>query len=473
MSDFSQTRAVRPPTPRRPRAARRASCTRTPARRGRRPRATSQCLAGAAQPFGLRCEAFERIPQRRPPPGRVEIGGDGAHGTAVELRRTPWIAARGEQELGSAQGGVQVVPFDLDVPSRDEAGQRPLLLGLHPIERAQPVARGTSHAGSVEADWPIHTKRVPIATNSPVEGFVYTGVPDEPIRGVMRRAAFLCVCALTLVLAVLSTGTVASATLPPAEDSRAPREELGRPADQDRRQCRDHGPRRGSLPTGRRPDEGRVVRHARPARPLAGAAASTPPSRSPCESSTQSSSRRSVSARPPGASASRIRDAGLQPTSYLGTETVARLLGLRINHPQSDEWLERGPNMPASRAEAAYSLARVLALPSWKIDWLNRSAETLTTLVLTDWQTSVLSRGVRLVGFPYVFAGTSERPQKLWGASRRARRRTCRLRLLRFRLARLQDTAVRRRTAARLGAAGSHDLRDEQRGACGTPRPPR
>ena len=58
-----------------------------------------------------------------------------------------------------------------------------------------------------------------------------------------------------------------------------------------------------------------------------------------------------------------------------------------------------------------------MALPSWKVDWLNRSADTLTTLVLTDWQTSVLSRGLRLVGFPYVFAGTSERPQKLWGAS--------------------------------------------------------
>ena len=46
----------------------------------------------------------------------------------------------------------------------------------------------------------------------------------------------------------------------------------------------------------------------------------------------------------------------------LGTETVARLLGLRLNHPQRDEQLERSPKEPASRAEAAYSLAKLRLL---------------------------------------------------------------------------------------------------------------
>ena len=40
---------------------------------------------------------------------------------------------------------------------------------------------------------------------------------------------------------------------------------------------------------------------------------------------------------------------GLEPTDMLGTETVARLLGLRVNHPVGQEDLERSPKQPASR----------------------------------------------------------------------------------------------------------------------------
>ena len=109
-----------------------------------------------------------------------------------------------------------------------------------------------------------------------------------------------------------------------------------------------------------------------------------------------------------------LRDAGLQPTAYVGTETVARLLGLRLNHPQTEEWLERGPNMPASRAEAAYSFAKLLTLPTWKLDGVRSAADAFVAPSLNDWQTSVLSRGLRFVGYPYVWAGTSERRQKLW-----------------------------------------------------------
>ena len=56
------------------------------------------------------------------------------------------------------------------------------------------------------------------------------------------------------------------------------------------------------------------------------------------------------------------RDAELAPTSRLGTETVARLLGLRLNHPQGSDDLELLPSQPATRAEAAYSLARAVSL---------------------------------------------------------------------------------------------------------------
>ena len=54
--------------------------------------------------------------------------------------------------------------------------------------------------------------------------------------------------------------------------------------------------------------------------------------------------------------------AGLAPPSRFGTEAVARLLGLRTNHPASQDALELLPSEPATRAEAAYSAAQILAL---------------------------------------------------------------------------------------------------------------
>jgi cell wall-associated NlpC family hydrolase len=108
------------------------------------------------------------------------------------------------------------------------------------------------------------------------------------------------------------------------------------------------------------------------------------------------------------------RDALLAPTSRLGTETVARLLGLRLNHPQGSDDLELLPTEPATRAEAAYSFARALALTPWQITWLDQLSRTFVPQELTDWQQLVLGRALRFVGYPYVWAGTSELPQKLW-----------------------------------------------------------
>jgi cell wall-associated NlpC family hydrolase len=111
------------------------------------------------------------------------------------------------------------------------------------------------------------------------------------------------------------------------------------------------------------------------------------------------------------------RDAGLDPTSFLGTETIARLLGLRVNHPQSDELLERGPREPAPRAEAAYSLARLMALTPEQVATVDRLSQTFELTELSDWQRSVLARAIRFVGYPYVFAGSSEKRQKIWSAT--------------------------------------------------------
>jgi cell wall-associated NlpC family hydrolase len=110
-------------------------------------------------------------------------------------------------------------------------------------------------------------------------------------------------------------------------------------------------------------------------------------------------------------------DAGLDPTDMLGTETVARLLGLRVNHPVGQEELERSPRQPASRAEAAYSLAKLRLLDPGRIEAVRQVVATFSIPALSDWQRIVLSRALRFVGYPYVFAGTSEKPQTIWSAS--------------------------------------------------------
>jgi cell wall-associated NlpC family hydrolase len=105
---------------------------------------------------------------------------------------------------------------------------------------------------------------------------------------------------------------------------------------------------------------------------------------------------------------------GLEPNDILGTETVARMLGLRVNHPVGQEQLERSPKQPASRAEAAYSLAKLsLADPS-RIEAVRQVVSTFSVPVLDEWQRLVLSRALRFVGYPYVFAGMSEKPQTIW-----------------------------------------------------------
>jgi hypothetical protein len=111
------------------------------------------------------------------------------------------------------------------------------------------------------------------------------------------------------------------------------------------------------------------------------------------------------------------RDAGLEPTDMIGTETVARLLGLRVNHPVGSESLERSPKEPASRAEAAYSLAKLRLLDAGRIAAVRDAVATFAVPTLGSWERQVVSRALRFVGWPYVFAGMSEKTQQLWSGS--------------------------------------------------------
>jgi hypothetical protein len=108
-------------------------------------------------------------------------------------------------------------------------------------------------------------------------------------------------------------------------------------------------------------------------------------------------------------------DAGLTARPWLGTETVARMLGFRTNHPREEDELELEVNDPITRAEAAYSIAGYLSLSGDQVESTRTLAETFSLPPLSAWQRVVLDRALRFVGSPYVWAGTSEKPQQLFG----------------------------------------------------------
>jgi cell wall-associated NlpC family hydrolase len=107
--------------------------------------------------------------------------------------------------------------------------------------------------------------------------------------------------------------------------------------------------------------------------------------------------------------------AELGPRPWLGTETVARMLGLRVNHLRAEDELELPVGAAATRAEAAFSIARVLTIGDEEIEAVRQAVDSFFFPELTVWQQTVLRRALRFVGSPYVWAGTSERPQQLFG----------------------------------------------------------
>jgi cell wall-associated NlpC family hydrolase len=120
-----------------------------------------------------------------------------------------------------------------------------------------------------------------------------------------------------------------------------------------------------------------------------------------------------------GPTAARFRreaaDAGLDPPARFGTEVVARFLRLRTNHPAAYDYRELRPQDPATRAEAAFSLARVLAIGESDLDYARSLADSFDLPAYTDWQRRVLKRAVRFTGYPYIWGGTSEHAQVLFG----------------------------------------------------------
>jgi cell wall-associated NlpC family hydrolase len=109
------------------------------------------------------------------------------------------------------------------------------------------------------------------------------------------------------------------------------------------------------------------------------------------------------------------RAAGLRPPARFGREVVARLLGLRYNHPAGEDNLELLWSDPATRAEAAYSAAQILRFRGWETRSVEEEAGRLELPVLDEWQQKILNYAVGLIGYPYVWGGTSTTRQAPFG----------------------------------------------------------
>ncbi len=126
------------------------------------------------------------------------------------------------------------------------------------------------------------------------------------------------------------------------------------------------------------------------------------------------------------------RRSGLRPPARFGTEVLARLLGLRLNHPDGQDDLELQPQQVATRAEAAYSIAQILEFeqtadeppgdrrPSSagiagfdlsatrQVEAARDAAKAFELPELTAWQQRLLSTATSYIGFPYIWGGTGE-----------------------------------------------------------------
>jgi len=114
---------------------------------------------------------------------------------------------------------------------------------------------------------------------------------------------------------------------------------------------------------------------------------------------------------------------GLKVPGRFGFEVVARLLGLRINHPAAQDFIELRPQDKATRAEAAYSAAQILGFgpldDSWQIAQVKSLASTFALPQLNDWQRQIIEVAFSKIGMPYIWGGTSDRTEVDFGVTAR------------------------------------------------------
>ena len=100
---------------------------------------------------------------------------------------------------------------------------------------------------------------------------------------------------------------------------------------------------------------------------------------------------------------------GLAPPRYFGTEVVARLLGLRYNHPFPwGEALELYPWDHITRAEAAWSEDVILGFQDFEVQEVSDELTDFTLPDYTPAQRSVLRTAVSKIGMPYIWGGETD-----------------------------------------------------------------
>jgi cell wall-associated NlpC family hydrolase len=107
--------------------------------------------------------------------------------------------------------------------------------------------------------------------------------------------------------------------------------------------------------------------------------------------------------------------AGLAPPSRFGTEVVARQLGLRFNHPSQDDALELFPTDTITRAEAAYSFARLLGKSAGSYAYVRQLLDQFVLPAYTPEEASALHLAVSKIGMPYIWGGESDTTRSNYG----------------------------------------------------------
>ena len=113
------------------------------------------------------------------------------------------------------------------------------------------------------------------------------------------------------------------------------------------------------------------------------------------------------------------RAAGLDVPLRFGTEVAARLLGLRVDHPAREDYLELRPNDPATRAEAAYSAAQIMHSSGWLVPVIQSLADTFALPKYSAWQRRIIDTAIARIGMPYVWGGTSDGAEVDFGVAAR------------------------------------------------------
>jgi hypothetical protein len=100
--------------------------------------------------------------------------------------------------------------------------------------------------------------------------------------------------------------------------------------------------------------------------------------------------------------------ADLHPPSYFGTEVAARFLELRYEHPVGSQRLDIFPNEQITRAEAAWSLAKVMELGDWSVSSAQEALSAFELPQMSAAQRQALQIAVSRIGYPYVWGGTTD-----------------------------------------------------------------